>query len=95
MSTSKFFKNVATAATAIVNAALLAAIGVVSLAAGASTAKAAPVSFETRDLPHGVKAAPPKDMLHITVGNFQPDLCIVPATDTQPLRLVKKEFCTK
>ncbi len=37
----------------------------------------------------------PYRMLTITVGNYQMELCGIPATDTEPIRLVRKELCTK
>jgi hypothetical protein len=35
----------------------------------------------------------PYQMLTITVANFQVELCGIPATDTEPVRLVRKELC--
>ena len=40
------------------------------------------------------KPAPPQ-MLTIIVANFQVELCGIPATDTTPLQLVRKELCSK
>ena len=37
----------------------------------------------------------PYQMLKITVANFQVELCAVPATETEPLRLARKELCSK
>lgn len=37
----------------------------------------------------------PYQMLTITVANFQVELCGIPATETEPLRLMRKELCSK
>lgn len=40
-----------------------------------------------------VEKTAPYQMLTIKVANFQVELCGIPATETEPLRLVRKELC--
>jgi len=40
------------------------------------------------------KPAPYK-MLTIKVANYQVELCGIPATETEPIKLVRKELCSK
>jgi hypothetical protein len=43
---------------------------------------------------HTEKPAP-YQMLTIKVANFQVELCGIPATETEPIKLVRKELCLK
>lgn len=67
------------------------------LAAAMNVQAAEPLNADSLKLVGMEKVSKPApyQMLTITVANFQVELCAIPATETEPLRLVRKELCSK